>query len=67
MGPATDPMAVVDDQLRVHGLEGLRVVDASIMPSMLSANLNAATLMIADKASDMIRGRAAPEPVVLPA
>ncbi len=60
MGPASDPLAVVDDQLRVHGLEGLRVVDASIMPRMISANLNAATLMIADKASDMILGRSAP-------
>ena len=67
MGPASDPMAVVDDQLRVHGLEGLRVIDASIMPTMLSANLNAATLMLAEKASDLIRGRAAPEPVVLAA
>jgi choline dehydrogenase len=66
MGPASDPTAVVDDQLRVHGLEGLRVVDASIMPKMISANLNASTLMIADKASDMIRGRAAPEPIVVP-
>ena len=47
----------VDDQLRVHGLQGLRVVDASIMPRMISANLNASTLMIADKASDLIRGR----------
>jgi choline dehydrogenase len=65
MGPATDPLAVVDDQLRVHGLEGLRVIDASIMPTMLSANLNAATLMLADKASDLIRGRAPPEPIVL--
>ncbi|HZD88859.1 MAG TPA: GMC family oxidoreductase N-terminal domain-containing protein [Pseudolabrys sp.] len=63
MGPASDPNTVVDDQLRVHGLEGLRVVDASIMPRMISANLNASTLMIADKASDMIRGRAALEPV----
>ena len=65
MAPRTDPLAVVDDQLRVHGLEGLRVVDASIMPTMLSANLNAGTMMLADKASDMIRGRAAPEPIVL--
>ena len=63
MGPASDPLAVVDDQLRVRGLEGLRVVDASIMPTMLSANLNAGTMMIADKASDMIRGKAAPEPI----
>ncbi len=63
MGPASDPGAVVDDQLRVHGLEALRVVDASIMPRMISANLNASTLMIADKAADMIRDRPAPDPV----
>jgi choline dehydrogenase-like flavoprotein len=61
MGPATDPLAVVDDELRVHGLDGLRVVDASVMPRMISANLNASTLMIAEKASDMIRGRQALE------
>ena len=65
MGPATDPTAVVDDELRVHGLDGLRVVDASIVPMMLSANLNAATMMIAEKASDMILGKAPPDPVVL--
>jgi choline dehydrogenase len=56
---------VVDDQLRVHGLEGLRVIDASVMPTMLSANLNAATMMIAEKATDMLLDRAAPEPIVL--
>jgi choline dehydrogenase len=61
MGPATQPLSVVDDELRVHGMQGLRVIDASIMPRMISANLNASTLMIADKASDLIRGRAAPE------
>jgi choline dehydrogenase len=66
MGPETDPLAVVDDNLRVHGLQGLRVIDASIMPTMLSANLNAATMMIADKASDLILGKAAPEPILLP-
>ena len=64
-GPSTNPLAVVDDELRVHGLQGLRVVDASIMPRMISANLNASTLMIADKASDMIRGRAALEPTLV--
>ncbi len=56
MGPATDPTAVVDDQLRVHGMLGLRVADASIMPTMPSANTYATTMMIAEKASDMIRG-----------
>jgi choline dehydrogenase-like flavoprotein len=65
MGTADKPWAVVDDQLRVHGLQGLRVIDASIMPRMISANLNASTLMIADKASDMIRGKTAPESVKL--
>ena len=64
MGPADSSWAVVDDQLRVHGLEALRVIDASIMPRMISANLNASTLMIADKASDLIRGRVAPAAVV---
>src|SRR6201991_1838318 len=63
MGPAETRTSVVDDQLRVHGLQGLRVVDASIMPRMISANLNASTLMIADKASDMIRGKTALEAV----
>jgi choline dehydrogenase len=66
MGPASDPTSVVDDELRVRGLEGLRVADASIMPMMLSANINAATMMIADKASDLIRGKAPPQPIILP-
>ncbi|MBX9702346.1 MAG: GMC family oxidoreductase, partial [Acetobacteraceae bacterium] len=57
MGPATDPMAVVSDRLAVHGLAGLRVVDASIMPSMISANTYATVMMIAERAADFIRGR----------
>ena len=54
MGPATEKTAVVDDKLRVHGVQNLRVIDASIMPTMLSANLNAGVLMIAEKGSDMV-------------
>ena len=58
MGPANDPGAVVDDQLRVHGMQGLRVIDASIMPSMPSANTYATTLMIAERGADLIRNAA---------
>ncbi|MDH3699996.1 MAG: GMC family oxidoreductase N-terminal domain-containing protein [Alphaproteobacteria bacterium] len=57
MGPAADERAVVDDALRVHGVQNLRVVDASIMPMLPSANTFAATIAIAEKGADLIRGR----------
>ncbi len=55
MGVASDPTAVVDPRLRVHGLSGLRVIDASVMPTITSGNTNSPTIMIAEKASDIIR------------
>ncbi len=53
MGP--DAMSVVDDQLRVHGLDRLRVIDASVMPAVTSTNTNAPTIMIAEKGAAMVR------------
>jgi choline dehydrogenase len=57
MGSASDPLAVVDPQTRVLGVDALRVVDSSIMPSITNGNLNAPTIMVGEKAADMIRGR----------
>ena len=56
MGAGTDPSAVVDPNLRVHGLEGLRVIDSSIMPNLISGNTNAASIMIGEKGAAILRG-----------
>ena len=66
MGPHDDPMAVVDSHLRVIGTQGLRVVDASVMPDLVGGNVNAAVIMIAEKAADAIRGRAFLPAVIVP-
>ena len=58
MGPSSDPMAVVDARLKVHGIEGLRVIDASVMPTITSGNTNSPTLMIAERGAEWVaRGR----------
>ncbi len=62
MGPADDPEAVVDEQLRVHGLEGLRIVDASIFPLIPSGNTHAPVVAVADRAADLILGRSVLQP-----
>ena len=65
MGP--DSASVVDTEFRVRGTEGLRVVDASVMPDLVGGNINAAVIMVAEKAADVIRGRPPLAPAVLPA
>jgi choline dehydrogenase len=62
MGPASGGSAVVDDNFRVHGTDGLRVVDASTMPKIPSANTNLTCLMIGERAADLIRGAERPQP-----
>ena len=57
MAPDGDPLGVVDTELRVRGVAGLRVVDASVMPNMIGGNINAAIVMIAEKAADLIAKR----------
>jgi choline dehydrogenase-like flavoprotein len=63
MGAASDEHTVVDGDLRVRGVEGLRVIDASVMPDLIGGNINAAVIMIAERASDLLRGR----PLLAPA
>ena len=67
MAPASDPTAVVDAELRVHGIDRLRVADASVMPAVTSGNTYAPALMIGAKAADLILGRCLPPAEHIPA
>ena len=60
MGPSSDPLAVVDQHCRIHGMEGIRVVDASIMPDCIRANTNLTTIMIGERAADWIKEESQP-------
>ena len=64
MGPASDPTTVVDVDLRVHGVEGLRIIDASVMPDLVGGMINAPVIMIAERGADLVRGVAAPAPAL---
>ena len=66
MGRSSDPMAVVDPGGRVYGVEALRVIDSSVMPSITTGNLNAPTIMVAEKMSDHVLGRAPLPPSAAP-
>jgi choline dehydrogenase len=66
MGRSSDPMAVVDPEGRVYGLQALRIVDSSVMPSITTGNLNAPTIMLAEKMADHVLGRTPLPPSAAP-